>query len=198
MALVHVEHLGRRQTLDLGERADRPHPADTGQHLLLDPVLLVAAVQPVGDAAQIVLVLRDVGIQQQQRDSTDLGDPHPGPQLRRVRHRQLDQHRVTLVIGQQPQRQALRIQRRIVLPLPTVGGQRLTEVAGPVVQAHRDQRQPQVRRRLQMVTGEDPQATGVVRQHLGDAELHREVRDAVGHLGAVARRVPGTTAAGLR
>ena len=176
---------GVGRLLDLGERADRPHPADTGQDLLLDPVLLVAAVQPVGDAAQIVLVLRDVGIQQQQRDSTDLGDPHPGPQLGGVGHGQLHQNRVALVVGEQPQRQALRIQRRVVLPLPAVGGQRLAEVAGPVVQTHRDQRQPQVRCRLQMVAGEDSQAARVVRQHLGDAELHREVRDAVRHLDAV-------------
>ena len=31
-----------------------------------------------------------------------------------------------------------------------------------------------------MVAGENAQATGIVGQHLGDAELHREVRDAVG------------------
>ena len=80
---------GAGQALDLGERADRPHPADAGQDLLLDPVLLVAAVQPVGDTAQIVFVLRDVGIQQQQRNSADLGDPDARPQLRAVRHGQL-------------------------------------------------------------------------------------------------------------
>ncbi len=31
-----------------------------------------------------------------------------------------------------------------------------------------------------MITGEDPQTTGVVRQDLGDPELHREVGDSVG------------------
>ncbi len=36
-----------------------------------------------------------------------------------------------------------------------------------------------------MVARQDAQPTGVVRQHLGDAELHREVRDSVGHLGAL-------------
>ena len=36
-----------------------------------------------------------------------------------------------------------------------------------------------------MVAGENAQAAGVVRQHLGDAELHREVRDAVRQFGAL-------------
>ena len=81
--LVHVEHLRLRQPLDGGERADRPHPADTRQDLLLDAVFLVAAVEPVGHAAQVVLVLRDVGIQEQQRNSTDLRDPHARVELRR-------------------------------------------------------------------------------------------------------------------
>ena len=89
MALVHVEHLGRGQPFDGGERADRPHAADAGQDLLLDAVFLVAAVEPVGDAAQIVLVLRDVGIQQQQRDAAHLRHPDPRPQLRGVGQRQL-------------------------------------------------------------------------------------------------------------
>ncbi len=77
-----------------GERADRPHPADTGQDLLHDAMFLVAAVEPVGDAAQLVLVLGDVGVQQQQRNPAHLRDPDPGPQLRGVGQGQLDQHRV--------------------------------------------------------------------------------------------------------
>ena len=110
MPLVHVEHLGRGQPFDGGKRADRPHPADAGQNLLLDAMLLVAAVQAVGDAAQVVLVFGDVGIQQEQRDATHLRDPDPGPQLRGVRQRQLDQHRIAIGSGEQPQRQPLRIQ----------------------------------------------------------------------------------------
>src|ERR1700733_7218647 len=37
-----------------------------------------------------------------------------------------------------------------------------------------------------MITGEELKTTGIVRQHLGDAELHREVGDAIGHGNAVA------------
>ena len=76
VAFVHVEHLGRRQPFDGRERPDGSHPADAGQDLLLHAMLLVAAVETVGDPAQFVLVLRNVGVQQQQRNATDLGHPH--------------------------------------------------------------------------------------------------------------------------
>ncbi len=181
MALVHVEDVGCRPALDGGERPHGAHAADPGQQLLLHPVFLVTAVKPIGDVTQVVLVLRDVGVQQQQRDPPDLGHPYPGAQLPGLRQRQLHQDRRAGGIGEQAQRQALRVQRWVVLPLPAIGRQGLPEVPRAVVQADGDQRQTEVRRRLQMVAGQDAQATGVVRQHLGDTELHREVRDAGRH-----------------
>ena len=84
----------------------------------------------------------------------------------------------------QVQRQTLRIQRRVGLVLPALVGQRLPEIPGAVVEPDRDQRHPQIGCGLQVVTGEDPQAAGVVGQHLGDAEFHREVRDRRGHCDA--------------
>jgi hypothetical protein len=72
------------------------------------------------------------------------------------------------------------VQPGIVLVLPPVRGQRLPEVAGAVVQANADQRQPEIGGRFEVVAGEDAQAAGIDRQHLGHAELHREVADALG------------------
>ena len=85
VALVHVEHLGRGQAFDGGERADRPYPADTGQNLLHDAMFLIAAVQTVGDAAQVVLVLRNVGIQQAAAGHDPPARPRPGPATARSR-----------------------------------------------------------------------------------------------------------------
>ena len=130
--------------------------------------------------AQIVVVLRDVGVQQQQGNSADLCHPDPCAQRARLRHRQFDHHRGARGIAEQPQRETLRIQRRVVLVLPAVRGQRLPEVAGAVVQADADQRQAQIGGGLEVVAGQDAQTAGVDRQHLGDAELHREVADAGG------------------
>ena len=64
MALVHMEHVRGEASFDGGERADCPHTADAGEEFLFDAVFLIAAVQPVGDVTQIVIVLRNVGIQQ--------------------------------------------------------------------------------------------------------------------------------------
>ena len=104
MALVHVEHLGRGQFVDRGERADGPHTSDPGENLLLHAMFLVAAVKAVGDTAHVVLVLGDVGIQQQQRHPSDLGHPDPRPQRAVFRQRQLDQRRRARGVGEQPQR----------------------------------------------------------------------------------------------
>ena len=49
VALVGVEHLRRRRPGGGAVGPDRPHAADAEQHLLLQPVLLAAAVEPVGD-----------------------------------------------------------------------------------------------------------------------------------------------------
>ncbi len=175
--LVGVEHLGLRVPGQLAVGAHRPDPADARQDLLPDPVVLVPAVQPVGDPAQVLVVLLDVGVEQQQRDPPHLRLPDLGPQHPVARHGHVHQDRRAGRLGQQLQRKRPRVQHRVVLDLPPVERQRLPEVPGPVEQPHRDQRHPEVGRRLQVVTRQHPEPTGVVRQRLGDAELHREVRD---------------------
>ena len=80
VALVGVEHLGRGVAGEPAVRAHRPHPADAEQHLLEQPVLAAAAVEPVGDVAFAGVVLLDVRVEQQQRYAADLGLPDPGVQ----------------------------------------------------------------------------------------------------------------------
>jgi hypothetical protein len=80
VALVGVEHLGCRRAGQPAVRADRPHAADAGQHLLGHPVLAGPAVQLVGDLPLGGLVLLDVGVEQQQRHPADLDLPDLGAQ----------------------------------------------------------------------------------------------------------------------
>ena len=90
--------------------------------------------------------------------------------------RDLDRRAVDL--AQQRERELVGVDDRVPLLLPALAGQRLTEVPVAVEQAHADDRHAEVARGLQVVAGQDPEPAGVLRQHRGDAELRREVRDA--------------------
>ncbi len=180
MALVGVEHLGGGGTGEPGERADRPHAADAEQHLLAQPVLGVAAVQAVGDGADDLAVLLHVGVEQQQRDAADLGDPDAGGQRLLVGQADDDLGDRAVVLAQQRQRQAVGVEDRVGLLLPAVAGQRLAEVAVPVEQPDADDRHAEVAGGLEVVAGQDAETAGVLRQHRGDAELRGEVADGRG------------------
>ena len=104
MALVHVKDGGLCAFCETDVFTQRAHPTDAEQDLLLDAVVLIAAVEPVGDPAQFVVVGSDVGIEEQQRDSTDGGQPHLCVQRASAGHRDLDDHRLLRGVGQQRQR----------------------------------------------------------------------------------------------
>ena len=80
MTLVEVEHLGGGGAGDLAERPDGAYAADAQQHLLGQPVVGTAAVQPVGDLPLVAGILLHVGVQQQQWHPADLGQPDLGVQ----------------------------------------------------------------------------------------------------------------------
>ena len=190
VALVGVEHLGGGRAGDPGVRPQRTDAADAEQQLLAQPVLAGAAVEPVGHAAEVVGVLLDVGVEQQQRHPADVGDPDPGHQLGVVVEG--DPHRRPRPVGlvEQRERELVGVEDRVGLLLPALAGERLLEVAHPVEQAHADQRDAEVGGRLEVVAGEDAEAAGVLREHGGDAELRREVRDGAGRVGAALALVP--------
>ena len=70
MALVQVPD-GRGDA----ERAERAHPADAQDELLVEAHLAAADVEDVRDRPVGLGVLRDVGVEQEDRDPADLGDP---------------------------------------------------------------------------------------------------------------------------
>ena len=177
VALVGVEHLRRRRPGGRAVGADRAHAADAEQQFLLEPVLGAAAVQPVGDLPGGGVVLLDVAVEQQQRHPADLGHQDLRVQRAAFGQRERDPRRTAVEI-QRLDRQALRVERRVALQLPAVARERLAEVPGAVEQTDADDRHAEVARRLEVIAGEDAEAAGVLRQHLGDAELRREVGDA--------------------
>ena len=76
MALVEVPD--RRRDAELAQRA---HAADAEDELLVEPHLAAADVEDVGDRAVGVVVVGDVGVEQQDRHPADLGDPDGGVQV---------------------------------------------------------------------------------------------------------------------
>ena len=149
----------------------RPDAADAEQDLLAQPVLGVAAVEPVGDTADLVAVLLDVGVEEVQGHPADVRLPQLGHQ-RELVGGEVDLDPDALAAGE---RHDVGVEQRVALLLPAVGVEALAEVAVPVEQAHTDQRHAQVARRLEVVAGQHAQAAGVLGDGLGDAELGREV-----------------------
>ena len=181
VAFIGVEDRRRRCSGDLAVGPDGPHAADPEQQLLLQAVILAAAVEPVGDQAGGGVVLLDVRVEHQQRYATNGGDPDLGMQDPALRQVERDAHRLPVAL-EGLYRQTLRIEGRVALKLPTVARERLAEVAGSVEQADADDRDAEVARCLEVVAGQNTETARVLRQDFGDAELRREVADRGRHL----------------
>jgi hypothetical protein len=171
VALVGVEHLGLGVA---GQPAVRPygaHPADAEQHLLKQPVLAAAAVQPVGHPAFAEVVLLDVGVEHEEGDATDLGQPDAGAQGAGAGEGEGDLGRGAVGFAQGYEREFVGVEDGIVLLLPAVSGEGLAEVAVPVEESYADEGYAEVAGGLEVVAGEDAEAAGVLGQGRGDAEL---------------------------
>ena len=178
VALVRVVHVGRRAAGEGAERADGAHAADAEQQLLQQAVLAAAAVEAVGDAAHLLGVRRRLGVEEQQRDAPDVGDPHAGVQLPVARQVERDLDGGAVAVAQQGQAEAVGVEQRVGLALPAVVADRLAEVAGAVEEADAGERHAQVGRALEVVAREDAEAARVLGERAVDAELGREVGDA--------------------
>ncbi len=180
MALVGVVDVGLRGAGEPRPQAQGPDAADAEQHLLLEALLTTAAVEAVGDVAGGLVVAGDVGVEQQQRDAAHLGAQHVGAQLAAAGQVEGDDAGLAVVLAQQAQGQAVGVEDRVGLLLPAVAVEALLEVAGLVEEADADDRDAEVGGGLEVVAGEDAETAGVLRQHLGDAELGAEVGDGAG------------------
>ncbi len=143
-------------------------------------MLGVAAVETVGDVADLGAVLLGVGVEQQQRHPADLGDPDPCGQGAVVGQADRDLGDVARLVPQQRDGQAVGVEDRVGLLLPAVAGEELAEVAVPVQQPDTHDRYAEVAGGLEVVAGQDAEAAGVLRQHGSDAELRGEVGDGAG------------------
>ena len=156
--------------------ADRPDAADAEDQLLVEAHLATADVQDVGDRPVGLGVLRQVRVEQEDRDAADLGDPHRDVQ---VAPRQLDGHRQRQArrVLDPAERQAAQVVVGVVVLLVAVGVDRLAEIALAVEQPDADRRQGHVAGGLHVVAGEDPEAARVDPERLVEAVFGAEVGD---------------------
>ena len=180
VALVRVVHVRGRAAVDRAPRAHRAHAADAEQQLLQQAVLAAAAVEAVGDAAHLLGVGRRLGVEQQQRDAADVGDPHAGVQLPVARQVERDLDRGAVGVAQEGEAETVRVEQRVGLALPAVVADRLAEVAGAVEEADAGERHAEVGRALEVIAREDAEAARVLGERAVDAELRREVGDVGG------------------
>ena len=162
----------------IAERLERAHAADAEQDVLRQPPVGLADVEPRRDPAGRDVVLRPLGVEQEQRDAADVHAPDLGRHLEPAHGHGDGQRRA---VGTRHQRggQPLGIRVDPVLVLPAAGVDALAEVALAVQQPDRDERQRPVGRLLEDVAGERAEPAGVDRERLVDAELRAEVGDRV-------------------
>ncbi len=99
-----------------------------------------------------------------------------------VRQRHADPQLRAVVAEHGSDRQERRVEVGEPLLLRAARGQQLAEVAAAVEEPDADDRHAEIARGLEVIAGEDPESAGVLRQHLGEPELGREVGDRTGRV----------------
>ncbi len=157
------------------ERRQRPGATDPEQQLLPDPRARVAAIEAGRQLAILDAVPVHVRIEQQQRIAADGHLPDAGDDVTGAGV-DLDDQRLA-VAERRLDRQHLAVDVEIVLVLPAFVIEMLAEIALVVIETDADQRDAEVGRALEVITGQDAEAAGIDRQRLVESELRREVRD---------------------
>ena len=158
------------------EGVQSPHPSHAQEQFLADSRPCVAAIQTRRQRRSDSLFS---GTFASRRSS--VVRPTPTRQTRAMQRAggrlDRDQERLPVRTAHALDRQEVEIGVQVVLLLPPVGVERLTEVALGVKQADGDQGDPQVAGALQMIAGQHAQAARIDRQALVQPELGGEVRD---------------------
>ena len=138
VALVEVPHGG--VDADGAQGADAAH----AEHdLLAEPHLAAADVEDVGDRPVRRIVVRHVGVEQEERHAAHLGDPHGGVDVA-AGEVDLDLQRQPVAAAGAPQRQLVRIDIGLGVLLVAVRVDLLPEVAAPIEEAHPHERQRRI------------------------------------------------------
>ena len=134
----------------------RAHAADPEHDLLLHARRAVAAVQAVGDEPIALRIFRQVGVEQVKRHVADPALPDLEPERSAGQLDRNPQFGAT-AIRDRLDRQVVEIRVVVGRVLVALGVDGLQKITLAVEQPDRDERQPQVARRLAVVAGENSQ-----------------------------------------
>ena len=171
MALVEVEEGGPDR--HRFERTDRANPE---KRVLRETDRPVAFVQTGADPALQRGVLRDVGVEEVERHTTDVGPPDVSGDVT-IPDRDLDRQRRTVGGAHARRGQRLGIGLDPVLVLPSCPVDALVEVTPAIEEPDADHWQRLIRRLLQEVAGEHSESSRIHRQGLVHAELGTQEGD---------------------
>ena len=152
MPLVHVDHA----RVD-AHRAQRAHAAGAEQHVLGQARARVGVVETGGDPALEGPVLGHVGVEQEQRDASDVDTPDARPHLGAVdRHADGQGLAVAVAVAHERGGKPVGVGVDPVFVLPPAGVDALAKVALAVHEPDGDERSRAVRGLLEQVAGAAP------------------------------------------
>jgi hypothetical protein len=153
------------------ERRQRSSASYPEHHFLIETMSSVAAIETIADVSIPFGVGLEIGVEEEEGDAPNFHPPYPSRHLATGKGDVHDDAGIDRA-------DAVGCHQRVGLGLSSFGDV-LCEVSVAIEEPYPDQGQSPVARRLEMVTGEDPEPTGVLGDQGGDPEF----RGAVGDLG---------------
>jgi len=189
MTLVGVPHVRRDPN-----GPEHPNPTHSKNPFLAQTVLVAALVELLGQVPVRLIVLRKVGVQEE-----DGRPPHhhlPSPDMHGTAiEGHGSQGPRALPVQDRLERGQVRVELGLIVFLPPFQRQVLIEVTLQVEQPHADHRDAQVRRRLAVVAGQHAQTTRID----GHGVVYPELRAEIGHdLVGQVTMIPGKPGFGER
>ena len=175
MTLVAVVNL----SLDT-QFLEHEHTTDTEHIFLLDAILPVTAIELVSDRAVKITVLVEVGIEQVKIHTSHVNFPDVG-----INHapgiRHLENHLLSIFINHWFNGKVIEILRLVIGYLLSIHREGLGEIAIAIKETNSGHIDAAVTCLLDIVTGEDTQATRVYLESVAQSILHAEI----GHRGDI-------------
>ena len=173
MAFVHVGNGNL-----IAEGVEGAHTAHTEENFLAEAIQLVATIELTGHIAELGAILGDIGIEQNQRNPSDIQAPSREMEFFVIGERDLKEKGLSVRVEATGDGEGVDVVFGISFHLPTGGIDDLFEIAFAIEETDTDQRDVEIGRGFEMVAGQDAEAAGVDMDGFVQTEFHGEVGNA--------------------